>query len=574
MINEEASSPYDVQEFQHNPGIYFEKIGKLHHAKETWKLVVKLDLTSLTTRYNQIMQYLKKAKIMCAESQTQTCGNIGLITQREEQYLQNMMTQIRTIYKPPTNRRRGLIDGIGSLAKSLFGTMDAKDEKLIKEQLDLLQNKQQTIQHAIQNQLMVLNTTITHVGDAENIIERNEKLLQDKMMKYLTREELNEQSITHIAILSDLIRDAENIIEYLTYIRQGAMHPKLMPIDNIIHQLKEATQQIPQGLYFPFKVHREDWLDIERHTQITAFSDKTTIYTILRFPLIAQPNYDLINVIALPVHDYSNIFTTREIENEIIAVDREKLTYLKMTKRELEKCVRDDTQYMCRNSMPTYRVNTNAPCEVQMYTQQRNYHHCPRKHIVTNNGFWITLDHPYSWLYSFAADLQITIECDGRHEQKLTVRNTGKISLKNKCKLTTRDMIVQSKEIIFETNIETYLPELNITLLRDQKIITNDNNTLQSLSSHGIKLNRLQAKLEEINSSIEEKNQNFFSQKQFIYPMTSSGIITIIIIILIVYIISQRKNRRKDARRPIFTIDSEPSEYPKSILKRSKSLRY
>jgi len=101
-----------------------------------------------------------------------------------------MLTQIRTIYKPPTNRRRGLIDGIGSLAKSLFGTMDAKDEELIKKQLELFQNKQQTIQHAIQNQLMVLNTTIAHIGDAENIIERNENLLQARMIKYLTREEL------------------------------------------------------------------------------------------------------------------------------------------------------------------------------------------------------------------------------------------------------------------------------------------------------------------------------------------------------------------------------------------------
>jgi len=63
------------------------------------------------------------------------------------------------------------------------------------------------------------------------------------------------------------------------------------------------------------------------------FSDKTTVYTILRFPLITQPIYDLINVIASPVHDYSNIFTAREINNEIIAIDREKLTYLKMTKR-------------------------------------------------------------------------------------------------------------------------------------------------------------------------------------------------------------------------------------------------
>jgi len=92
-------------------------------------------------------------------------------------------------------------------------------------------------------------------------------------------------------------------------------------------------------------------------------------------------------------------------------------------------------------------------------------------------------------------------------------------------------MTIQTKEIIFETDIETYLPELNITLLRDQKIITQDNNTLQSLSQHGIKLNKLQAKLEEINSSIEESNQNF-SQRQFIYPMASSHI-TIIIIILV-----------------------------------------
>jgi len=53
-------------------------------------------------------------------------------------------------------------------------------------------------------------------------------------MKYLTREELNEQSIIHIAIMSNLIHDTEHIIEYLTYIRQGTMHPKLMPINDII----------------------------------------------------------------------------------------------------------------------------------------------------------------------------------------------------------------------------------------------------------------------------------------------------------------------------------------------------
>jgi len=112
MLNERINPPYDVQEFQHSPGIYFEKVERLHYARETWKLVIKLDLTALTTRYNQIMRYLQKAKIMCTESQTQACGNVETITQREVKYLKGMMTQIRTIYKPQMNRRRGLIDGI------------------------------------------------------------------------------------------------------------------------------------------------------------------------------------------------------------------------------------------------------------------------------------------------------------------------------------------------------------------------------------------------------------------------------------------------------------------------------
>jgi len=55
------------------------------------------------------------------------------VTQREAQYLKSMMSQIQTIYKSPTNRHREILNRIGSLAKSLFGIMDAKDETLIKE---------------------------------------------------------------------------------------------------------------------------------------------------------------------------------------------------------------------------------------------------------------------------------------------------------------------------------------------------------------------------------------------------------------------------------------------------------
>jgi len=58
-----------------------------------------------------------------------------------------------------------------------------------------------------------------------------------------------------------------------------------------------------------------------------------------------------------------------------------------MSKKELEKCVKDSSQYTCRNPMPIYRLNANAPCEVQMYAQQRDYRQCTSKHIFSTNGF-------------------------------------------------------------------------------------------------------------------------------------------------------------------------------------------
>jgi len=136
--------------------------------------------------------------------------------------------------------------------------------------------------------------------------------------------------------------------------------------------------------------------------------------------------------------------------------------------------------------MPIYRVNPNAPCEMQMYIQRQQYHqNCNKKHIISSE-FWITINQPHTWLYSVVAEQHIVIECDGRHKHGEIIKNTGKIILKGKCKLTTPDMTVQSREVILQTETETYLPEANMTLLRDQKPLTN-NTTLDSTTPSKIR---------------------------------------------------------------------------------------
>ena len=127
---------YEVQEFQYSPGIYFEKIGRLHIIKDTWKLVVKLDLSILHKRYEHLDTYIKDTEELCVHlkfgdpKDRFACTRFKSIAEREIQYLRDLLKQTQTIYKASNMRkRRGFIDGIGTLAKSLFGTMDANDEK-------------------------------------------------------------------------------------------------------------------------------------------------------------------------------------------------------------------------------------------------------------------------------------------------------------------------------------------------------------------------------------------------------------------------------------------------------------
>jgi len=80
------------------------------------------------------------------------------------------------------------------------------------------------------------------------------------------------------AIINDVTRDATETLEYLMYIKQGLLHPKLTPIEKIIDNLKEAVAGLPKGLYFPFTCLKQDWLNIEKVTAITAYCDQKKIY--------------------------------------------------------------------------------------------------------------------------------------------------------------------------------------------------------------------------------------------------------------------------------------------------------
>ncbi|KYQ55980.1 hypothetical protein ALC60_05094, partial [Trachymyrmex zeteki] len=145
----------------------------------------------------------------------------------------------------------------------------------------------------------------------------------------------------------------------------GLIPTRLLPLEQIIIDLREAASQLMKGLHFPFQVRIKNWNIIQKYISINAFYSNSYIFTTLKFPIIAYPTYKIIRATPLPHYIYSNIFTFVKINHPLIAVGKENNHYTFLNENDLSKCVRDTSTYTC--GFPIYYIKSHAPCKVSIF---------------------------------------------------------------------------------------------------------------------------------------------------------------------------------------------------------------
>ncbi|KAL6252261.1 hypothetical protein P5V15_015232 [Pogonomyrmex californicus] len=151
------------------------------------------------------------------------------IIQKDNAKLTQLLTRLRTIYYT-RDSKRGPINAIGAISKTLFGIMDAEDEEHLNE-IQMLQEDQQTLQHATKTQIKIINATIGHMDALEKTVSHNENILRNftvrmelQLAKYTQREDMDENLLILRTIMTDLTKDVENTIDYLSLTKNGIIH--------------------------------------------------------------------------------------------------------------------------------------------------------------------------------------------------------------------------------------------------------------------------------------------------------------------------------------------------------------
>jgi len=98
-----------------------------------------------------------------------------------------------------------------------------------------------------------------------------------QLVKFVQQEDINEYLLVITTIMADLIKDVENIIDFLTHTASGLV-TRLLLLEKIIAELREAVTQLAKGLHFPFKVQIENCQTIQKYTTINAYYDRSELW--------------------------------------------------------------------------------------------------------------------------------------------------------------------------------------------------------------------------------------------------------------------------------------------------------
>jgi len=102
--------------------------------------MIEIDVLAIDARFLQLEDYREQTQKLCEkihENIQPTCQNMMQVIEKDSAKLRLLIERLNTLYQTP-KLKCGLINVIGSINKTLFGTTDAEDATLINEQIKLL----------------------------------------------------------------------------------------------------------------------------------------------------------------------------------------------------------------------------------------------------------------------------------------------------------------------------------------------------------------------------------------------------------------------------------------------------
>ncbi|KAF9816452.1 hypothetical protein SFRURICE_000358 [Spodoptera frugiperda] len=219
---EQSTVPYSLTEI--NKALYFDKMSNMQFIRDEWKLIVYYDMDPYWEGSTTFKKYLEQINNVCEKASNKAICDIILLqlnhSYDELQYYDTML--LSQHFKESMRKRRGLIDGVGYVANSLFGVLDQRFADKYEKDISLIKENEKTLARLWKNQTSVVEAEYNLLKRTESAINRQHKVIHQHLNN-LTQatntlsKNVQEQEVMNELALSTII--ATNMLSKLKSIQ-------------------------------------------------------------------------------------------------------------------------------------------------------------------------------------------------------------------------------------------------------------------------------------------------------------------------------------------------------------------
>lgn len=316
-------------------------------------------------------------------------NNTYTVFELQIEYLSHKITKILDHLNTfePNRNKRGLIDGLGSIIKSVTGNLDSSDAVKYDTAINALSNNQIKIANEYNNHVSINKEWMTQHSKIVTQIVQNQLRINETLNALLRKNIHDEISLVHFAkfaqLLTIITENADDVLmellrieNILAFIRASSTHHSMLGID-VIRKMVDRLKIIYSKDCILDLEYRE-YYDIIKPGYY--FSDKRIVIT-LKFPIISTQNYELYKLSVLPNRYNQSIIPPYPL----IVTNKQAFMYIEA------ECPKRGSQYLCEENM-TNPIKTQEDCIQHLLINQSLDPSCKRTTVQLSTEAFERLD--------------------------------------------------------------------------------------------------------------------------------------------------------------------------------------
>lgn len=282
---------------------------------------------------------------------------------------------------PPQRRRqtRSLLPFVGSLSKSLFGTVTMDDVNILASHINMLtkHTNQMTnllVQHS-DHLSSFMKLTDSRMNNLKNGIRNNAYAISPLATKLANVSELEASFVNISEVLLNQVNKVtvyknkmNRLVAAVQTLIEGKLSPFLISKSTIGHTINQITHLLRKSYHGFHLVHTDPSFFYSKGKFLYA-RHKSNLYITLKFPISSQTSsMKLFKVISLPVPISNTSGQATQLLSipDYLAVSTHHDSYVQLKSKDLINCIHSDT-VVCNTNYALTPYTTNS-CVLALYS--------------------------------------------------------------------------------------------------------------------------------------------------------------------------------------------------------------